>query len=149
MKIVPIKTKIVTNKDGDLIQFVDEHISSLKEKSIIAITSKVVAIMEKRIVNNTSIEKDKLVIEEADYYLPKIKKYNLRLTIKDNVLIPAAGIDESNAFGNFILWPEDSYKSARKIRNFLMENFGFQGFDVKRPNENDKFRKLIKKIEEI
>jgi F420-0:gamma-glutamyl ligase len=41
------------------------------------------------------------------------------LTIKNNLLVGAAGIDESNANGYFSLWPNDPQKSANAIRDYL------------------------------
>ena len=43
---------------------------------------------------------------DADYWLaPSASKYDVSLTIKDHLLIPMAGVDESNGNGTYILWP--------------------------------------------
>ena len=131
MIITPVKTKILKGKSRSLIKFIDKNIDHLSDKSVVAITSKVVAILEGRLIPiNDSMNKDEIVKQEADYYLPKIEKYNLRLTIKDNVLIPSAGVDESNAFGNYILWPGNPYKSAREVRTYLAKKLKLKNVGV-------------------
>jgi F420-0:gamma-glutamyl ligase len=40
------------------------------------------------------------------------------------MLIPSAGIDESNAFDHYILLPKNSYKSAKFIWQYLKKKFG-------------------------
>jgi len=52
------------------------------------------------------------------------------LTIKENILIPTSGIDESNANGYYILWPEKPFKAAKEIYNFLKEEYKLKKFGV-------------------
>ncbi len=91
----------------------------LEEGNILAVTSKIVSLSENRIVSKSTIDKKKLVQSEADSYLGEIG-YGCHLTIKQNLLIPSAGVDESNAEGNFyILYPLDPFLSAKKIHNII------------------------------
>lgn len=77
------------------------------------------------------IDKYQLIKKEADYYLPKEEsKYGYVLTIKDNFLIPTAGIDESNGNGYYILHPANSQKTANKIRRYLMKRFRLKNVGV-------------------
>jgi F420-0:gamma-glutamyl ligase len=41
----------------------------------------------------------------------------------DNLLIPEAGVDESNANGHYILWPRDPQGTANAVRAYLSERF--------------------------
>ena len=118
MKITPIKTrKVIPGKDKSLFLLLDEYLPRLKEGSVVAITSKVAAICEGRFIKIGKADKQELIKKEAEYYLPqKLNKYGVMLTIKNSVLAPSAGIDESNAKGNYVLWPKDPQKTANEAR---------------------------------
>ena len=47
-----IKTEKVTDKNNGLINFVDKYIKKLEEKSVVVITSKIISILEGRIIFN-------------------------------------------------------------------------------------------------
>ncbi len=123
MKIKPIKTSVV--RPGDkLCEILDQFIPNIPEGSVLAITSKIISICEGSVVPRQHSEKDFLIAEEADWYLPtKNEGYGTILTIKNNILIPNAGIDESNGGGNYILWPVNPQQSANQIRKYLAERF--------------------------
>lgn len=120
MKVTAVKTHKITNKDKDLFKILDKYIPKLKEKSVVAVSSKIVAITEGRMFRIEEIDKDKLIEREAEYYLPRNEnKYNVSYTITGNILVATAGIDESNADGHYVLWPSDPQESANKIRSYL------------------------------
>lgn len=76
-------------------------------------------------------DKDALVKQEADYYLPKEdNKYGFFLTIKYDIMIASAGIDESNGNGYYVLWPQNPQKSANMIRQHLVKKFGLKNVGV-------------------
>ena len=52
------------------------------------------------------------------------------MTLKNNILIPNAGIDESNGSGNYILWPANPQRSANQIRRYLGKRFGLMEIGV-------------------
>lgn len=113
MKVTPIKTHKVTTRDKNILEVLDQYLPSLKEKMIVSVTSKIVAICEGRVVKIGDVDKDTLIAEEADYFLPRSEnKYDVSLTIVKDNLIPTAGIDESNGDGHYILWPRDSGKTC-------------------------------------
>ncbi|MGH7237527.1 MAG: coenzyme F420-0:L-glutamate ligase, partial [Candidatus Saccharimonadales bacterium] len=63
--------------------------------------------------------------------MPKsLNKYGYHFTIKDNTLIPMAGIDESNGDGNYVLWPKDSQKTVNEIREYLKNRFKLKTIGV-------------------
>ncbi len=105
-------------------------IKKLKEKSVVAVTSKVVSIGEGQCIPSESIEKDELIVSEADKYLPRQLDQLTMYTIKNNLLTAAAGIDESNANGFYILWPKDPQVSAKRIWQFLKERFHLKNLGV-------------------
>lgn len=131
MKITPIKTYRITKNDTDLLKVLDKHLPKLKERSIIAISSKIVSICEGATVPANKQLKQTLVEEEADLYLPvALNKYGFHLTIKDGTMIASAGIDESNGNGNYILWPRDSQKTANTVRRHLIRRHKLKNVGV-------------------
>ena len=131
MIVTAIKTEKVLPKSIDLFQFLDKYLKSLNEGSILAIASKVVALSEGRAIPVDKGNKDELIMQEADLYLPKEENsYNLFLTITKNILAVSGGIDESNTNGYYLLWPEDSQKTANEVREYLVKRFGLKNVGV-------------------
>ena len=135
MNITSIKTHKLTSDDIDILVLIDKYVLSLKENSILVVTSKIVSICEGRIqkINKETEteDKEKLVKQESDYFIDKNEnQYGFYLTITQNLLIPTAGIDESNGNGYYILWPENPYDTANKIREHLVSKFGVSNIGV-------------------
>jgi F420-0:gamma-glutamyl ligase len=85
------------------------------EKHVVAITSKIVSLSENRLVPKSTIGKKALVERESDVYLGEIG-YGCHLTVKHGLLIPSAGIDESNSeTGDYILFPVDPFASLKDL----------------------------------
>lgn len=127
MIVLPIKTKIF-NKGDSLEKFIFSAIPELKNKSILLITSKIVSLAQSRTLSKDGISKKALVEKEADQLLGE--SYKTYLTIKDGILIPAAGIDESNAQDEYILWPKDSYKAAEDLWKSLRTHYKVQNLGI-------------------
>ncbi len=88
---------------------------------VVAITSKIVSLAENRLVARESVSKADLVRRESDRFYGEIG-HGCFLTVKHGLLIASAGIDESNsAGGEYILYPEDPYRSARELWTQLRE----------------------------
>lgn len=117
MKISAIKTHLIEVGES-LFSLLDIYLPRLEEKSILAITSKIISLSEGQIVPET-VEKEELIKQESDFYLNTVNPYNVLLTIKNGILIPSAGIDASNGKGVYILYPQDIFASARKIWEYL------------------------------
>ncbi len=131
MNVRAIKTEKVTPGSIDLFELFDKYIPGIPEGSILAITSKVISICEGRVVPINGSDKDELIKKEADLYLPKEEnRYNLYLTIKNNILAVSAGIDESNAAGFYVFWPEDPQNTANEIRKYLTKRFNLKKVGV-------------------
>lgn len=132
MIVNAIKThKIVPGQDANVYAILDRYLPRLKEKSVVAITSKIIAICEGRFVKVGTANKDDLIAKEAEYYLPrKLNKYGAMLTIKQNILAPSAGIDESNAHGHYILWPKNPQKTANQVRAYLRKKHKVKNLGV-------------------
>ena len=131
MKVTSIKTKKITPKDTDILKILDRYLLRLKDKSVVAVTSKIVAIVEGNVVKISEGDKDKIIIQEAEYYLPRSSsKYNVLLTIKGNAINFSSGVDESNSGGYYVLWPKDPQKSANKIREYLTKKYNKKNLGV-------------------
>jgi F420-0:gamma-glutamyl ligase len=131
MKVIPIRTKVL-NVGDDIFQFVVKNLGArkLQEGDVLAITSKIISLSEDCIINKSQVRsKEELVKKEADVYFGK-GAHECHLTIKHGIMIPSAGIDESNAEGDFyILYPKDPYQSARKLwlklkKHYKLKNLG-------------------------
>ncbi len=132
MQVKAIKTRKFLPPKDDLWDLL-KVIKSLKENSVVVVTSKVVSIGEGRCVPVEKYpDKDKLVIKEADKYLPRdAAPHGLVMhTIKNNMMVASAGIDESNGANFYILWPEDPQTSAKRIWEFLREKFNVKNLGV-------------------
>ena len=93
MQIQSIKTKVF-NEQEDLTSFILKYIKKLPEKSVLVITSKIVALSEGRVVlYKNEKQKGELIKQESSFAL---KTKLTWLTIKDGMVMASAGIDESN-----------------------------------------------------
>lgn len=120
MIIQPIKTRVFQEGD-DLFTFITDYFKKISEKSVIVVTSKIVALAEKRTAVAENIKtKEKLIRAESEFAIPT--KYAW-LTVKDGMVMASAGIDESNANGKLILLPKDSFKTARFLRDKLRKHY--------------------------
>ena len=102
MNIMPIKTRIFRENEG-LVPFITEHIKKLEDGSVLAVTSKIIALSEGRTANVAN-EKDReaLIRFESEWVL---KSKHVALTMKDGLLMANAGIDDSNAGGQAVVFP--------------------------------------------
>jgi dihydrofolate synthase / folylpolyglutamate synthase len=133
MRIQPIKTRILVPPQDDLQEVIKASISKLPERSVLAVASKVVSIWQGRAIAESEVKnKDELIIREADKYIPRdlVPEGWVMHTIKNNTLIPTAGIDQSNAKGYYLLWPSDPYGAAQKLHAWLREEYGVKDVGV-------------------
>lgn len=131
MQIRSIKTHKITQRDTDITQILDTYITDVAENSVVAVTSKIVSITEGRMVSLDSADKDALIAQEAQYFLPRDKNpYQTSFTITRNLLVATAGIDESNAHGHYILWPKDLQRSVNAIRAHIRKRFRVKNVGV-------------------
>ena len=120
MHIQPIRTRVFVENE-DIVSFMKEHVPVLPEKSILAITSKIVALAEGRTeIIHSDKEREELIRRESQWMMRMPFTW---LTIKDGTVMASAGIDASNANGKIILLPENSFVSAELIRAKLKEHF--------------------------
>ena len=127
MIIKPIKTSIF-REGQNLFEFISKYFKRIPERSVIVITSKIVALSEKRTAIKENVKtKEILIKRESEIVIPT--KY-VWLTVVDGVVMASAGIDESNADGKFILLPKDSFKTANFLRRKLMQKYKVKNLGV-------------------
>lgn len=131
MKIYPIKTHPILVGEV-LTKILDQYLTSLAEETIVAITSKVISLCQERVVQKDTVNsKFELIKKEADAHLREGDSlYGAHLTIKHNVIIPSAGIDESNGAGTYILYPLDIQQTAQDIWQHLRQKHGLNHLGV-------------------
>jgi dihydrofolate synthase / folylpolyglutamate synthase len=127
MIVESIKTQIF--KEGeDLFSFITSYIKKFPEKSVVAITSKIVALSEGRTaIARTEKDLEKLIKQESKL---AIKTKHTWLTIKDGAVMSSAGIDRSNVSGKVVLLPKDSFLTAQKIRRKLKKYYKVENLGV-------------------
>lgn len=131
MKVTVYKTPKVTSKSHNLFELIDTALPVVPEGSIVAVAAKIVSLCEGRVVPIGQADKDELIRQESQNYLPRdLSRYNVSFTITRNMLLPTAGIDESNADNHYILWPKDLQVSANAIREHLVAKHGLKQIGV-------------------
>lgn len=135
MRVQALKTPIITQ--GEDLWSVFEKVlpQELSERTVVAVTSKILSFAEGALVpvgeGDEKEQKHELVRQVADWYTePHSSKYDLMLAVKHHQLFVNAGIDLSNANGNFILWPHDPQDWANKIWEWLREHRGLNEVGV-------------------
>ena len=125
LKITPITTSLF-QQGGSLEQFILSSLAnySIKEKSVLAVSSKLFSLAENRIVQTT--DKKQLIQQEADEDLGE-SAYGYHLTIKEGLLLPSAGVDQSNSpTGEYLLFPKNPYLSLKKLWHSLTAHWSLK-----------------------
>lgn len=133
MNFLKVKTRVVTPPKDDIYNVIDEYLPLLEEGDVLLITSKVLGIHQGECIDMRKVkDKDELIKKEADVYIERSQCPNelVVLTVKENTLIPSAGIDESNANGYYILWPKETNKMAKEICEYLKKKFAIKKLAV-------------------
>jgi len=131
MKVEAIKTRLVHAGEISLNDLLSESIKTLPENSIVVIASKVVALCENRVVPHAEYSREELIEREAQWYLdPEFSPYGYHFSIIGSTMLSSAGIDESNGDGDWILWPQNPFRSANQAREFLREKFKVKNLGV-------------------
>jgi dihydrofolate synthase / folylpolyglutamate synthase len=131
MQIEAIKTHKITITDQNVFAILDAYLPGLNDGAVLAITSKIVAICQGRVVPVGTVDKHTLIAQEADYFLPPDRsKYHMTLTITQGLLAATAGIDESNGNGYYVLWPHSLQHTANAVWAYLRRRFGCEHLGV-------------------
>lgn len=130
MEVKALKTHRI-EKNESLLEILDKYVISLKENDVIVITSKIISVCQGRIISKNEISKDILIRQEADAIVQTShNSYGIYLTLKDNILIPSAGIDESNSEDSYILYPSNIQKTIVKVWKHLRKTHHIQNLGI-------------------
>lgn len=136
LEIVGLKTRVVKERDdivSILIESLNKQNVTLKEKDIVVIASKIVALSQGKVAEIKGADYKKgdlkdLIKKEGKVLFPTNYCW---LTFKDGHLIPNAGIDQSNVpKGKVVLWPDSPYKEAQSIQEKLRKHFKLKKLGV-------------------
>ncbi len=118
----------------DIYQILDKYLPPLSENSVVAITSKIISITQGDVIKNDgAVDKEDLIKQEADFYIESDVETpygKIFMTRKNGHIVFTAGIDESNADGNFILWPRNLQESTNKIWTYLRKRHDIKNLGV-------------------
>lgn len=126
MRFIPVRTRPFLPPRDTIYAVLDAALPRLREGDVLFITSKVLAIHQGRCIKITpNVSKKRLIEQEAERYVPRrlLSFREIPLTIKEHTLIPAAGIDESNGNGYYILWPRRIDALLHKTWRYLKKRF--------------------------
>lgn len=127
MIVKAIHTPVFQEKES-LLAFIQKYIRKLDDGSVLVITSKIVALSERRVrILKNERTREQLIKSESQWMMRT--KYTW-LTIKDDMVMASAGIDESNANGKIILLPKNSFRSAQEIRNKLKKHYKIKNLGI-------------------
>jgi len=133
MYIKAIRTKLFKPPKDDLFGEILNKVKNIPEGSILVIASKILSIHQGRCIPINKIkDKDELIKYEAEKYLPrhKVPKGFAMLTYKNKILIPSAGIDESNVGEYYLLWPKKIEHSVWEIYRLIKKNYKVKKFGI-------------------
>lgn len=120
MLLTSVKTHKI--KPGESIfEILDYYLTRITENSVVAIASKIISIAEGQLISKTT-DRMKVIQKEACYCFSAPKKEpNFCLTLKNQRLIPNAGVDESNCSAGYVLLPKRPQLTAKKIWQYLRQ----------------------------
>lgn len=131
MNVIAIKTKLIEANKNAITEVLESSISNIEEGTIVAISSKIISLCEGNVLPLDGYSKEELIINESESYIPsEYSKYGVILTIKNGLLVPSAGIDESNTNGYYVMWPKSPQKTAQTCWEFLRTRFGVKNVGV-------------------
>lgn len=130
MHVKAIKTHRIESNDS-LQAVLDQYVQEIVDGDILVITSKILSVIQGRVVSKDVILKRSLIYQEADWVLETNDNlYNFYLTIKNGMLIPSAGIDESNADNVYVLYPDNIQQTVVWIWEHLKQQHNLKNLGV-------------------
>lgn len=130
MHIRALKTPRIEGGES-LEGIISNSLPPLQNGDILAITSKIVSLCQGLYISKEKVSKYDLICKEADLLLEtKHNPYNLYLTIKEGILIPSAGIDESNVEDIYVLFPKGIQKTAFSLWTHLRTKYNLQELGI-------------------
>lgn len=133
MKVTAIKTRAMRPPQDNLYEVLEESLPRIEERTVVVVTSKVVAIHQGRCIPLSSgVERDELVPKEAELFVRRdiVPGEHIFFTMKHGVMIASAGMDKSNADNHLVLWPREPMEAAKEIGEFIKKRDGIKQVGV-------------------
>ncbi|MDR1528086.1 MAG: coenzyme F420-0:L-glutamate ligase [Puniceicoccales bacterium] len=132
LRFLAVKTSILCPPVNNIFPLFNSEGFSLEESDVLCIATKCLAIHQGRCVRIGTVDKKQLIRREADWTWEE----NCSLTLKDGIVIPFSGIDESNGNGYYVLWPQNVTELLAEIhrhlcKKFTIKNLGLMSIDSK------------------
>lgn len=126
MQVTAVRTDVFEER-ADLTAFITRFVAHVEENTVLAVSSKVVALWKGcSVPYESAAQKEALIKQHSEAALKTPLAW---LTIKDGMVMTNAGIDESNAPGKLIFLP-DCYACADELRNALKQVWHVQNLGV-------------------
>jgi len=113
----------------NLLSVVDEFLTDAKDGDVVLISSKVVAIHEGRCIPKEHNDKKDLALKQAEITIPR-DYWGSPVTIVHHAFLGLSGIDESNGDGYLVLLPEDPFRSAQILHDYIVRKFHLNNIGV-------------------
>ncbi len=124
MQVTSIYTSLFKQND-DLTQFIIKHVATLQDRSVLIITSKIVALAQGRTASLT--DKEAIIKSESREIIST--PYGT-LTLTSAGWCINAGVDESNAYNELVLLPQHTLQVATQIRSMLVNHFKIDNLGI-------------------
>ena len=130
MKVDAIKTNVF-NKNDELIPFLEQSLKNkITKNSVLVITSKLLSLADGLTINKDKNDKEEIIKSECDHYLGQ-GLFGHHMTIKNSLIMPTAGIDQSNSKDDdYILLPKNISKKTKALHIQLSKVFGFKNWGI-------------------
>ena len=126
MEVIGIKTRVLDPPKDSLFEVLEESLKDIQEKDSVLISSKIMAIHQGRCIAREKASIQQLIHQESDrilsYHNTALGR-SFGITLKNNTLVSAGGVDQSNGNGYFILWPENIIEFCKEIRSYICNRF--------------------------
>lgn len=126
MNVTAVRTEVF-EEGADLPAFILRFIPHVPENTVLAVSSKVVALWKSNTVPYKNAAQKETLIKQ--HSTSALKTPLAWLTLKDGMVMTNAGIDESNARGKLILLP-DCYLCADQLRTALRSRWHVQNLGI-------------------
>lgn len=129
-ELLPVKTRVVSPPKDEIWDIIDGL--KVMDGDIVFISSKIIAMHQGRTRKIGEVPKLELMREEAERFLNYTTPAGMRAhcTVTQGTLNIAAGIDESNANGYYILWPQQIDEFCAGVRKRLMQKWNLRRLGV-------------------
>lgn len=126
MEVIPIKTEYF-NEGESLLDFISKYVPSLEDGDVLVITSKIIAISQGR-THDKIEDKERIMIEESTDTIKTA--WGTTMTLHEGRWCAGAGIDESNAAGKLVLFPNNLDEETSSIRKILQDKYRITNLGV-------------------